>query len=518
MANKPSDKLFELIKSLDAGEKRYFKIDAQRHTIGEKNNYVLLYDAILKQKEPDNDQIKALFKNQAFVKKYSIAKARLYNSILKSLRAYHSNSSQQTVLQTRLHEIEILYRKSLYYQCHKLVIATEKLARKWELSPYLLELSRWEKQLLDSNNQSLPDSPSIASIAKTDKAAATDIADGNELWLIKNELFQTLSKKGKARSLNDLKSLYNITDKAFDKIQYNKLSTRNKFQFNHILAAYNFAIDEIGKCNAILLKNKLLVENNQLLFKDDPKLYISVLGNLVHACTRQRKFKDARNYLAELHRFSDSASSKNDKDLEIKLFTGLTSARISLATAEGDFQKGIKEVLKIQGKLETYGTKLSAPRKAYLYFSIAGLYLGVQNFNLALRWINKLLNDISINKSEDLYCFGQILNVIIHLELGNQSHLPAALRATKRYLQTRERTYRFESIFLSFINQVIKTKEEGEMPELFLHLSEKLSKLYETPYENTVFDYFDFHLWASAKSQGKPFQDLVIAQAKVSQR
>ncbi len=55
MSNVVSNQLFQLIKSLNKSEKRYFNLYASRHTIGEKNNYVILFEAIDKQIEYDEE-------------------------------------------------------------------------------------------------------------------------------------------------------------------------------------------------------------------------------------------------------------------------------------------------------------------------------------------------------------------------------------------------------------------------------------------------------------------------------
>ena len=114
MSNKASDQLFQLIKSLNKSEKRYFNLYASRHTLGEKNNYVILFDAIDKQNEYDEASILKQFKKEAFINKFSITKARLYDVILDSLTAFHSASSIDAQLKRDLHCAEILYKKTLY--------------------------------------------------------------------------------------------------------------------------------------------------------------------------------------------------------------------------------------------------------------------------------------------------------------------------------------------------------------------------------------------------------------------
>ena len=59
---KPSDELFKLIKSLTKSEKRFFKLSSSLQS-GEKN-YLKLFDAIEKQLEYDEEDIKNTFKKE----------------------------------------------------------------------------------------------------------------------------------------------------------------------------------------------------------------------------------------------------------------------------------------------------------------------------------------------------------------------------------------------------------------------------------------------------------------------
>ena len=62
MSTKVKEALFELIKSLSKSEKRYFKLLSSRHTIGDENNYVKLFDFIDKQTTYDEGVIFKEFK------------------------------------------------------------------------------------------------------------------------------------------------------------------------------------------------------------------------------------------------------------------------------------------------------------------------------------------------------------------------------------------------------------------------------------------------------------------------
>ena len=107
---KPSNELFDLVKSLTKSEKRFFKLSSSLQT-GDKN-YLKIFDAIDKQDEYDENALKNLFKKETFIKHFPSEKNHLYKLILKSLRAYHADNSVSSQLKQEIKNIEILYNKA----------------------------------------------------------------------------------------------------------------------------------------------------------------------------------------------------------------------------------------------------------------------------------------------------------------------------------------------------------------------------------------------------------------------
>ena len=93
----------------------------------------------------------------------------------------------------------------------------------------------------------------------------------------------------------------------------------------------------------------------------------------------------------------------------------------------------------------------------------------------------------------------QIFYLIIHLELGNKSLLPYSLRSTKRYLETRNRVYKFEKVLLDFVNEQLKKRPSKSDPEQYKGLVKELEVLSKDAFEKPVFEYFDFLKWAKSK-------------------
>ena len=149
---KPSTELHDLIKSLTKSEKRFFKLHSSLQS-GDKN-YLRIFDAIDRQKVYDEEDLKKQFAKETFIKHLPSEKNHLYKLILKSLRAYHAESSVSGILKQEIKNIEILYQKALYVECNKLLHRAKRIARDNERFYYWFELLSWEKMLLEEAYES----------------------------------------------------------------------------------------------------------------------------------------------------------------------------------------------------------------------------------------------------------------------------------------------------------------------------------------------------------------------------
>lgn len=500
MSNKASDSLHRLIKAMSKPEKRYFKVFSSRHVIGEQNNYQRLFDAIDKQDVYDEAALLRRFRNDAFVKRFSIAKNRLYQSILKSLDAYHSGHSVEAQIKRQIHAADILFRKTLYDQAMKLLQSTKKLAIKHEKISSLIEISRWEKRILEKDQYEGLGKKDLKKMLDYDRQLTARIDTYNELWNIKSRIFINLYQKGKARSAKELVKYKRILDELATKQEKEGMLTENNFLLHHLYAAYYFGTGDEAASYPHLKRNLDLIESHGHLFSEDPAPLLSTLSNAIYIGQRLGLHDEAFANLDRLRRLPAMIEERNNEDLEIKIFVLSNSIELSLHTDAGNYDEGLKLIPTIEEGLLRYDEKLSSVRKASFYFNIAVFYFKAQRLNEALKWVNQLLNNIGIDKTQDIHCMGQIMNLIIHLELGNKSLLPYALKSTQRFLETRRRVYRFESIFLEFVNEVLKVRRDKTDDELYVQLTQDLETLQNDPFEKQVFEYFDFLGWSRSKT------------------
>jgi hypothetical protein len=509
MSNKASDNLFRLIKSLTKSEKRYFNLYSSRHTLGEKNNYVVLFEAIDKQKEYDEEALLKQFRKEAFIKQFSITKARLYDSVMASLDAFHASSSIDAQLKRDLHCAEILYKKALYDQCAKLLVSVKKTATRYEKHSSLLEINLWEKKLIETENYGRKTEEDIMKILNEDTMISEKIRNYNEYWNIKSRFFMILNKQGKVRNADELQRFKKIIDNTLLKGEDKALSRETRYLFFHIYSAYYFGIGDYEKSYENLVKAVELIENNPDIFKEEPNIYFSVLTNTIYVGNQLKKydqvFADLKKLRSTLAQFE---TGKND-DLEVKLFSSAMSIELTIYMQTGEFEKAIELAPIVEAKLQKFEGKFTKLRESYFYFIMAACFFGAEKYSLSLRWINKLLNSPNFEESEDIYCFAQIMSLIIHIELKHDDFVPHAFKSTYRFLNSRNKVYKFENVFLDFVGKILKTTRRDEQTTYYKELMAALEELKSDSFERSAFEYFDFISWAESKVRRVPFRIVV---------
>jgi len=506
---KAKDSIHELIKSLTKSEKRYFKLMSSRHTIGDENNYILLFDFIEKQTEYDEEVLFKTFKGQAFLNKFSITKKRLYDHILNSLDLFHSSSSIDAQIFKQLHSADILYNKSLYDQCRTILRSAEKLAEKHNRFNLLLEISKKQKRLHENKGYAEISAMEIVSILERDNYLQDQSFTYNKLWNIKSQLFHLLSHKGVSRSQEDILNFKSIIDDLTQSVNKEIFYFDTHYLFHHIYSAYYFAINDFQNCLDHLKINIEYFENHPQLIENHPNSYFSILTNAIFVSEKQEKYKEANGLLEKLKQLPAKIEMDNNEDLQIKLFSSINSIELSMLTRRGDFDKAVKLVPLIERGLMTYGANLSAPRIAFLEFKMAVIFLSLGECSSALKWINNILNNKRLDQKEDLFSFAQLLDLLIHLEMKNTQLLPYALKNTQRYLKSHNRVFSFEKMFLQLISKIIKSDDVFDKEAVWEELHSSLKTIERDAMDSVALEYFDFQSWAESKFKRIPFTKIV---------
>jgi hypothetical protein len=506
MSNNTKDTLHELIKYMSKSEKRYFKVLSSRHTIGEENNYILLFDFIEAQKEYDQDAIFKHFKNETFLNKFSITKKRLYDNIIYALSNFHNSNSIDSQIYTLLNSSDILYKKSLYQQSLKLLKSAKKIAQKHSKYNLLSEINLKIKKIYES--QENIDIEEINLLLLEDENYHNKSLTYDKFWNLKSKLFHLLNSRGVSRSDEDLLKFKEIIDELLISSKKHELFFDSYYLYNHIYSAYYFAINSFEDCYSYLKSNIELVEENEDTKNENINKYFSILTNLIYIATRLDKMEDLKNWRLKLKTILNSEVHKNNEDLQIKLFSSIYSLDLTLFSMHGQFEDALKIIPVIENGLLLYDDKIPESRKSFFYFKISSVYFSIGDYHLSLKYLNKILNNSKLDNQEDIVSFSHLLCLLNHFEMKNESFIPYVLKNTQRYLKSRNRLYDFENMFLKCVNKLIKTPNEIDREELWKELYLELINQQDSNLKRVAFEYFDFITWAKAKAKRVSFVDL----------
>ncbi|MEM9819746.1 MAG: hypothetical protein AAF985_01685 [Bacteroidota bacterium] len=504
MSKTPSNKLFNLIKSLSGTEKRYFKVYVNNRHGERESKYLQLFEAIDLQATFDEEALKkAVYGTQPVqTRKYSELKSYLYDLILKVLQGYDEKTSIDFRLKNKLQSVRVLYKRSHYLECIELLEKAKKLAYKYEFFLHVVEILDWEKRVAYAQeNIEFLDSE-LKRINGEEKYCLEQIRN---LSTYRNILYQLIISRRKDAVLRSEKKVENLnrimSHPMLESIE-RATSHRARILFYRIYSNYSYSILAYEDFYHYSRQMVLAMEAQTHLLQEETSAYIFGMTNLMLSCGLLQKHEELRELLDAFRQIK-----ANSLDDEFRIFKHYNNFNFRLCITTGDFESGLK-ALKSHLKEAKKFERQSFERGSF-YFQYCYIYFGMGDFGQALECLNQWLSLPKSVEREDLQSLARILNLIIHYEMENTELLEYLVRSTYRFLKKRNRVFEFEKRVLAFIQQSIKIHEQKTLKKAFQNLREDIERLAGVPSERIMLQYFDFISWIDSKIENQSFGALV---------
>lgn len=494
---KPSNELFDLIKSLTKSEKRFFKLQSSLQS-GDKN-YVRLFDCIDKMEEYNEEAIKDSFKGERFIKHLPSEKNHLYKLILKALRSYYSDTSISSILKQEIKNIEILFNKALFDECSKFLVRAKKMAVKFEKFYYHFELINWEKTLLEEAFEDGKFHQDIDELIAEEKGVIDKLRNLAEYHVLYSKINYVFRSGGYVRTEENRAIVDEIVNHPLIKGKNTALSKRAATICYYTQGFCNMANGDYATALEKFARVKTILDEYDHLRADLPKRYIRTLSNMITCLIDQKKFEEAKNMIQTIRSFGDQDGFQHI-DVQVSIFKNSGLAELELYHHTGSFEQGIDAAEEIMKALPEFQGKLHKEQEMLFFYQFAYIYFGAGQYNKSLSWINKVLNDNENNLRQDFYSYARLFNLAIHFELGNYDLLEYTIKSTSRYLQKRERDFPMEKVIIDYFKKIIKNQSETERRKHFKAFHNRLLELKQEQENEIVFKYFDFEAWAKEKA------------------
>ncbi len=455
---KKNEELFTTIKSMSGSEVRYFKIYSKRHIIYDGNNYIKLFDAIRKQTQCDDNEIRTRFKKEAFVVNLASAKHYLLKLINKSFFHYYDTDDDLSVVMRHLKLASIYHTKANYNLTEIHLKKAEKIADKKELFLYSLMISelrlnigistqedhqventvknqlKIERQVFEKylNYRSYQQAYArFKTLEKTVFIPITQSEKNKYDSIINKKLFRNVSfaQSNKARSIfYELKNSYE--DKRFDNI--------NKLEVNEDLL--NFYI-----------------EHPKLLGKNISKFIAAIydyLNDLLHS-------NNGSNFLKGIQKFKLLKTSSPTHNAQICYLTALLQLNY-LYKCES-IEKTNDLIAEVEKQLSKFNNTIAQPLRLSLYHHNCMLLFNNQAYKKALKWNLKVLSDLGLENTSEVKRKAALANLLIHYKLQNFDLLQSLIVSEQRKYKRTPNLYVIELIAISVISKVLHVSSRQKL-------------------------------------------------------
>ena len=512
---RPTDDLFDLIKSLEKSEKRTFSLYASRHVRGDANNYQKLFDAIDTQSVYDESLIKEKLSGESFVKHYAFAKNYLYRLILRSLNSAQAAASPNRLLMEHLQFADTLYQKGLYAQCLKIIWKAKEMAEKYERLHLLLDIIRWELKLYTVAPGIFADQKFKVNVYRHEEETLKKLQNLNRYGQLSAELYtRSVRVGGMIRTPRERQQFVRFMRHPLLQKEDNALSYEAMEYFYYLHALYNSLREDMEESWRYRKAQADLIEAHPAVIEWEPRRYIFTLGNLMIAELYLHKRSD---FFTSLQKIRSLVS--RSPGTESLVFSVSYLREINFYKSHAEFQKGISLTDKIREGIEKHGKEMPDTVLLEYYFELFSVHFPMGKFKEALHWLNALFNHPGRDSRQDLQSVARLCALITHFELGNPEIIEPMLRSTYRYLVRCKRIYRTESILLEFIRKnLFRPLADDALLSAFRQLRKALAPMEQDPFEKLLFEYFDFAAWLDGKISGTLFVEILRQKVLFNER
>jgi hypothetical protein len=507
MSNVKSEQLFNLIKTLSKGEKRFFKLYVSRlGNIGDMK-FVILFDAIEKQKIYNEEKI--LEREPALnPKQLPNLKTHLYFQLLKSLRLCNSSSLRSIEVMELIDYARLLYSKCLYKECVKMLDKAKRMAVSYDQSVFQLEILELEKlvisKTLDAGNEER-----VNQIIEETLKVTESIKNINLFSNLSIKLDSYYNQLGFVRNKNGLEKVTEFFNSSLPDYDIHKLSFQEKLYLYKSFVGYYFFIQNFEQGYSFAYKWVMLFEEQPEMKALKPELYIKALNSLLSAQNKLYKYAEFTDTLKQLVAIKRDKKIILTENLNLNLFRAIYVHEINRHFMLGDFKSGTRIVAALEHELTNFVTKLDKHSILLLYYKIACLYFGSGNYRTALSWLNKITNEREIALREDLHSFARILSLICHFELGNDDLVESYIKSTYRYFTKKGDLSLYQKYILHFLKSLLMETRIRHVKNRFIALKGHMESLKENKFEKRAFLYFDIVSWLESKIENRTVQAII---------
>lgn len=500
-----SDPLFDLILSLSKAEKRNFKLHVGKSSFLENAKFMQLFDYLCKQKELNEAH---LLKSLPEIKPSQLSnqKAHLYQYILASLRDLQKDDIDMQIRKL-VDYSNLLYNRALYYDSRRILEKAKKLAIKNKRNTFLLAIADIDKLLITKIIRYNIENQVEEAISQS-KDTIQRINNTNRFKDLSLILYAKYLKMGFIRNKEDFDEITKFYESNLPEYNLEELGIEEKHYLYKAKTSYYFFIQDFEKAYEYSKKWVLIFQSDDWIPLAKTEEYLKAISNLTVAQTKLKKHKQLENAIRLFDEIEQLDQSVLTPNIRFLIFKNRTTAIINKYLANTEFEEGVNIIPELADEMEELSTYMDSHWEIIFYYKFACMYIGANDYNTALDWLNKILNYKDLDIRNDVLLFTRILNIICHWELGNDQLMEYHIRSTYRFFHKKGDFNQYQKSMIRFfrrLGSIVRT----DLKDAFIELKGEMETLTKDPIERRAFIYFDMISWLESKLENIPVAEVM---------
>jgi hypothetical protein len=428
---KPTDNLHQLVKSLTASEKRYFKVYAKRHVVGTQNKYEQLFDIYdtLPDDSYDEKELKQKLQKKSLGKNLADDKKNLQEMVMKAMLNFHAGTSIDTQLNDLLAEEDFYRQKRLNDLRRKTLAKAKEIAEKYEKYTVLLVIADRETNMKIETEQD-----------KLSEIAA-EIGQEQSKWLEKITINQELSRldhwlfiQYRINSKKNSTAFWKIVGEKMLHPSFVKYKSGSYFKTDRIYYSiwsfYYLLKSDFKNYNIHVGKIYDLYEKHYPHQKNTERiLYKVTLFNYLYSLQTVKEYTKMQNLLSHAETIIPLNEDEAGESFQNLVFYKQLYYMNTLK-----FQEATDMIPAIEAGIKKYHRKINTARLLTLYSNIAISYIMLSRWDEVLIYTEKIISDKTPVRLEIKY-EAMLHQLVARYELKQYDVLSYQIRNTQRQLR-----------------------------------------------------------------------------------
>jgi hypothetical protein len=494
-----SSSLFKLIHSLTKSEKRYVTLMFKVHR--EESDLEKIFHAIEQQPAFSDAAIKKQFKNEPFIRHYSVKKVHLYDFILKALRNFHVARSIDFSLKEELTNAAILADKAMYRESRKVLKSVTQSGLKYEDWKALLEALYREYSLVPLTTPPKHIEQDIQQIFNSQKKFIDQINNYGDYSFMAMMLTQTihkLSRKSDQKSNDTLKS---IMENPLLKSDQSAISFRAKSLYYFIWSSYLMFTQQYDEAEKYINGQIQLTNRHRYFLQSSPGNYLGAMHDLLFVYYYTRRFDKAKKFMEQLRALPHQRDMKklDTERMHQLIFSWTFNAELAIANATRISKESEKKIYEQKEYFAEHATAMDKQRELDIRMRLGVFHFLRKEYAEALRQLNMILHK-KLRHFDQANFAAAALKYLINYDQGNYEALDQQ-RETLLRLFRKIKTERLQEkqLFHFLIELRRNTDANGAGQRHFLKQHATRFASFSKVAPHTFFDYFDLNRWFRAK-------------------